>query len=155
MFVKLVYTRTLLALCPPAVPPGNDGSTSGGGGANIAVIGMMAMTSMSMSLICIPESPIQLCSKLYVCMFMKAVHAPLLTVAVITVIVIIVAITIAIAVCTWQRGCWKCKGRHDGYLPFRSYILSAIVCPVYVHYFNSCITVTRGLWCSICNYKET
>ena len=45
---------TLLALCPSAVSPGNDESTSGGGGANIAVIGMMAMTSyicsVSMSL---------------------------------------------------------------------------------------------------------
>lgn len=129
-FIATAHFCTLLALCPPAVPPADDKSRSGGGGANIAVIGTLAMTSVSMSLICIPESPVYAANDTIICMHVQEGHSFLLTAAVIILIVVIVAIAIAVAVCVWQRGSCKCKGRHNGYLPFRSCILSAMVCPV-------------------------
>lgn len=38
------------------------------------------------------------------------------------------------------------QGRHDGYLPFNSFMLSAMVCPMYIHsLFHSLVIDTRGV----------
>ena len=73
-------------LCP-AVPP--TGKSGGGGSANIAVIGKIVMTSVSMSPICICEIA---ANDIIVCMHAREGHSFL-----VAVLALVVAITITVS----------------------------------------------------------
>ena len=83
-----------MAVCPSAVSP--NGKCGGGGGANIAVIGMMAMTSYIVCpcplSICIPEFPIFAANDIIVRMYVQEDHSFL-----VAVLALVVAITITVS----------------------------------------------------------
>ena len=74
-----------LWLCPAAPPTGKSG---GGGSAIIAVIGKIVMTSVSMSLICIPEIA---ANDIIVCMPAREGHLFLVAVPALVVAITIIA----------------------------------------------------------------